>query len=66
LTSNQYSIKKLSFSGWKKLHKTVYVAEVAIMLHMTLTGDFLIMLMFFVPLCTLQLLKYKKTTSSKF
>ena len=66
LTSNQYSIKKLSFPAWKKLHKTVYVAEVAIMLHMTLTGDFLIMLMFFIPLCTLQLLKYKKTTSSKF
>lgn len=63
LTSNQYSIRKISFLRWKKLHKTVYIAEIAIMLHMTLTGDFLMMLMFFVPLCGIQLLKYKKEKS---
>lgn len=61
ITSNQYFIRKLSFPKWKQLHKKVYLAEPAIILHMVLIGDLLFALLFFVPLSILQFLRIKKT-----
>lgn len=57
LTSNQYSIQRLTFAGWKRLHKTVYIAEISIMLHLILSGETLLMLVCFGPLCILQFVK---------
>jgi len=57
LTSNQYSIKKLSFVRWKKLHKTVYFAEVFIIIHLLLTGYKRLALYVFGPLIVLQFLR---------
>ena len=54
LTSNNVSIKKLGFMKWKKLHKKVYFAEVAIFFHMFLVGKKLYAFLIFVPLFTLQ------------
>ena len=54
ITSNNYSVKKLSFTKWKKLHKLVYVAEIAIVAHLVLTGNLRLMLLTFIPLCALQ------------
>lgn len=59
VTSNNYSVKKLSFSKWKRLHKTVYIAEFAIMVHMALMGSLRLMLFLFIPLCFLQFMRRK-------
>ena len=60
MTSNNYSVKKLSFSKWKQLHKTVYIAEAAVITHMILMGELLFALCFFIPLGILQLLRCRK------
>ncbi|MDD5016296.1 MAG: ferric reductase-like transmembrane domain-containing protein [Atribacterota bacterium] len=60
ITSNQYSIKKLSFPLWKKLHKKVYIAEIAIFIHMILTNNTTIAVYIFIPLVILQLTRYGK------
>lgn len=67
ITSNQYSIKKLSFKKWKSLHKKVYIAEAAIFIHLLLTGSKKLAIITFLPLVSLQLLrrfmeKRKETT----
>ena len=64
VTSNQYSLKKLSFPKWKQLHTKAYIAEASIILHMILTGNTFIMALFFLPLLTLQLLRRRKKTAS--
>ncbi len=61
ITSNQISIKKLGFPCWKKLHRTVYVAQAAAALHMALVGEIKLMLMIFSPLYVLQYLGRRKT-----
>jgi sulfoxide reductase heme-binding subunit YedZ len=60
ISSNRYSIKKLTFLKWKKLHKTVYCAEGAIILHMILVGQKLWAAILFMPLVFLQILRIKK------
>lgn len=60
ISSNQYSIRKLTFLKWKKLHKTVYFAEGAIVLHMSLVGQKLWAAILFVPLVFLQILRIRK------
>lgn len=60
ISSNRYSIKKLTFLKWKKLHKTVYYAEGAIILHMILVGQKLWAAILFVPLIFLQFLRIRK------
>ena len=60
ISSNQYSIKKLTFPKWKKLHKIVYCAEGAIVLHMVLVGQKLWAAIIFVPLVFLQTLRIRK------
>lgn len=60
MTSNQYSMKKLTFLGWKKLHEKIYWVEGSIILHMTLTGNGRVAFLIFLPLIALQMLrKYK-------
>jgi sulfoxide reductase heme-binding subunit YedZ len=61
VTSNDYSVKKLSFPKWKKLHKSVYLAELAIMVHLILMENLLLTLFTFVPLSFLQIKRFKKT-----
>lgn len=60
ISSNRYSIKKLTFLKWKKLHKKVYVAEGAIILHMGLVGQKLWAAILFAPLVLLQILRIRK------
>lgn len=57
ITSNQYSVKKLTFVKWKKLHKKVYLAEAAVILHMILVGQKFWAAILFTPLCILQFLR---------
>ncbi|MBP6951226.1 MAG: ferric reductase-like transmembrane domain-containing protein [Alphaproteobacteria bacterium] len=60
LTSNNYFVKKMGFIQWKKLHKTVYVAEGLIFMHMILLGNLLYALIAFVPLVGLQFIRKRK------
>ncbi|MBM3468652.1 MAG: hypothetical protein FJX71_04390 [Alphaproteobacteria bacterium] len=53
-TSNNFSIKKLGFVKWKKVHVTGYVAEVAIIVHMFLVGELFWAGVIFTPLILLQ------------
>lgn len=63
VTSNQYSIKKFSFPKWKKIHKAVYFAEIAIILHLLLAGHVLLAFLTFLPLISIQFLRrYNKNT----
>lgn len=57
LTSNNWSIKKLGFQKWKKIHNTVYIAEAAIFIHMFMVGKKLYAFLIFIPLVLLQLLR---------
>lgn len=66
LTSNQYSIKKLSFKKWKNLHNKIYIAELAIIIHLFFTGETVLAISTFGPLICFQLFrryqnKVKKT-----
>ena len=38
ITSNNYSVKKIGYIRWKKLHEKVYIAEFGVMIHMILMG----------------------------
>lgn len=60
ITSNQHSVKKLTFVKWKKLHRYVYIAEAAIILHMVLVGEKLWATILFIPLVVLQLIRIRK------
>lgn len=61
ITSNNYSVKKLTFPKWKKIHKLVYIAEIAVMVHMVLMGGTRLMLSVFIPLCFLQIRRSRTT-----
>lgn len=54
LTSNKRSIQKMGIVKWKKLHKKVYWAEGAILLHMILVGEALYAALLFSPVIALQ------------
>ena len=56
LTSNNYSVKEMGFLNWKKLHKTVYIAEALIFIHMLFLSPRVGFLVF-IPLVTLQLIR---------
>lgn len=60
LTSNNYFVKKMGFIQWKKLHKTVYIAEGLVFMHMILLGNILYACIAFVPLVGLQLIRKRK------
>jgi methionine sulfoxide reductase heme-binding subunit len=57
ITSNQYSVKKLTFVKWKKLHSTVYIAEAGIILHMILVGQKMWAAILFIPVLILQFMR---------
>lgn len=59
LTSNQYSVKKLGFAKWKKIHKAVYLAEAAIIIHMVLVGQAFWATVIFIPLLILQVINWR-------
>jgi DMSO/TMAO reductase YedYZ heme-binding membrane subunit len=40
ITSNQYSIRKLSYRKWKKLHRKIYIVEIPIIIHLALAGAY--------------------------
>lgn len=66
LTSNKFSLKRLKFPQWKKLHTKAYIAEWGIFLHMILRGGdtAVYALLFFIPLFVLQgIRRYKRTQS---
>jgi sulfoxide reductase heme-binding subunit YedZ len=54
ITSNQSSVKKMGFLKWKKLHRTVYWAEVGIIIHMIFVGEAIWASIIFLPLVFLQ------------
>lgn len=50
----------MGFIQWKKLHKTVYVAEGLIFMHVVLLGNVLYAFIAFVPLVGIQLIRKRK------
>lgn len=60
ISSNQYSVKKLTFVKWKKLHRYVYLAEAAIILHMILVREKFWATVLFTPLVMLQFIRIMK------
>lgn len=60
ISSNQYSMKKLTFLKWKKLHRYVYVAEGATIIHIAFVGQKLWAAILFTPLVVLQFLRIRK------
>jgi sulfoxide reductase heme-binding subunit YedZ len=59
ISSNEYSVKKLTFVKWKKLHKKVYIAEAFIIIHMFLIGQKMWAAILFTPLLILQFARKK-------
>lgn len=55
-TSNNYSVQKLRYDRWKLIHRSVYVAEFLIFIHLLLQGDLQITVacLVFIPLIILQ------------
>jgi sulfoxide reductase heme-binding subunit YedZ len=60
LTSNDYAVKRLKYKRWKGFHKSVYIAEIAIMAHLILTDNVVLMLSVFTPLVCLQGMRWRK------
>jgi sulfoxide reductase heme-binding subunit YedZ len=62
LTSSDYSIKKMTHPKWKSLHRTVYIAEGCVFLHMVLQfGTVSIWgCLIFIPLFIIQRLRLQK------
>lgn len=61
LTSSKRIIKRMGFRRWKLLHKSVYIAELAVVLHLALLAKWSIIGWVFVPLITLQLLRLARS-----
>lgn len=60
ITSNNATIKKMGFLKWKKLHNKVYLAEIAVFIHMLVLGAIKLALSTFIPLLILQYLRKRK------
>lgn len=63
ITSNKYFLKKLGFVKWKKLHKSVYIAELAIFIHMMLIDQKFYAILLFTPIVILQIIKKRSAKS---
>lgn len=59
VTSNHSSIEKLSYRNWKNLHRLVYGAELLVFIHILLQSVTYALLIF-IPLVTIQSLRFKK------
>lgn len=64
LTSNKYSIKKMGFANWKKLHTKVYVIEWLLIIHLIFLKHIYLVL-FFIPLLFLQYFRRKKSKAER-
>ncbi|MBS0629763.1 MAG: ferric reductase-like transmembrane domain-containing protein [Verrucomicrobia bacterium] len=62
VTSNQFSIKKLTYKKWKNLHRAVYIAEGAVFFHMVFQGGQILLwgCLIFIPLFIAQSIRWKK------
>ena len=62
LTSFNYWVKKLTWKSWKTLHRTVYIAEAAVFLHMLLRGGIVAIwgCLIFIPLLICQRLRLNR------
>lgn len=60
LTSNNWSIKKMGFLKWKKLHNKVYIAELGVLIHLLILGAIKLALGTLIPLLLLQYLRKRK------
>lgn len=65
ITSHDYFVKKMKYKRWKSLHKSVYIAQIAIMVHLILTDHVWLMLSLFMPLMVLQYMRWKKVSFQK-
>ena len=67
LTSNRLSTQWLGGRRWKRLHNWVYVAEVALLIHMLLRGKkaFIIALCVLLPLMALQYARHRKLSQAR-
>lgn len=63
LTSFNYWVKKLTWKRWKTLHRTVYIAEAAVFLHMVLQGGIVAVwgCLIFIPLFICQRLRLNRS-----
>lgn len=64
ITSNDYSVKKLGLQKWKGIHKYVYLAQIAVLFHVFMLGEYLYFY-FFVPILLAQIISkrfYGRTT----
>ena len=60
LTSNDWSIQRLTYKKWKGLHRLVYGAELLVFIHILLQSVTYALLIF-IPLLFIQRLRIKKT-----
>lgn len=60
LTSNNVSIKQLGFLKWKRLHNTVYLAEIGVFIHMLMLGAIKLALSTLIPLVIFQYQRKRK------
>jgi sulfoxide reductase heme-binding subunit YedZ len=65
ITSNNYSVKKLGYEKWKRIHKKVYIAQYAVFIHMIMVKEVVWAMVYFVPLFIMQYLKRRKEAISK-
>lgn len=67
ITSNQISIKKLTYKKWKNLHRSVYIVEGCVFLHMVFQGGTILLwgCAIFIPLFIFQMLRLKKSDTFK-
>jgi sulfoxide reductase heme-binding subunit YedZ len=66
LSSNDISVKKLGYSKWKNIHKNIYLAEIAIFIHMILVEEAFYAFLLFTPLFILQITKIIKAKKLKY
>jgi sulfoxide reductase heme-binding subunit YedZ len=59
LTSDDWWVRRLTWKRWKTLHRLVYLAEIAIFIHMALQGGTVLFwgLALFIPLAAVQLIR---------
>ena len=62
MTSNQFSVRKLTMKNWKRLHRLVYLASVAILFHVFSIekGNIPLLLVLIIPLVPFQLFRLFK------
>lgn len=65
VTSTKASQKKMGFLKWKRLHRKVYFAEAAVVLHMVLVGEKFWAIVLFTPLLIIQCVRVYRNNKLK-